>query len=107
MSKLDKIAEIFKRHVVIQGKEYQIYSLQEAKNYFANYVRRGTPSHRNLMSQLREKDKTVKAENPYRFEEINPKTGERSYCGIPIPPSAPPRPSDNAVWNAQTQQWEL
>lgn len=107
LSQLDKITEIFKRHVIVQGRESHIFSANEAKNYFANYARRGTPTYKTLMSELKEKQKVAKQTNPYRFENINPKTGERTYCGIIIPPSAPPRPSENAVWNPLTQQWEL
>ena len=38
-----------------------------------------------------------KTKDTYRFEQYNPDTGERPYCGIPIPHDAPPKPNDQAT----------
>ena len=38
------------------------------------------------------------------FKQRNPATGERSYCGVPIPHDAPPRPNSQAVWNVASVQ---
>ena len=46
-----------------------------------------------------------KDHNPY--EERDPTTGQRSYCGVPIPDGAPPRPNAQAVWNNETKQWKF
>ncbi len=118
--KRQEIAEIFKRHVILMGKETEIYSVKEAKNYFANYTRKGTQTHKELIQGLRVASRhgqvpcgrqggtagsSYDEEDLYRYEEVNLETGERSYCGIRIPQEAPPRPNENAVWN--NARWEL
>ena len=113
-----EITEIFKRHVIMMGKETEIFSVKEAKNYFANYTRKGTVTYKELIGELRQVASrhgqepcvgaaTCRSEVTMRieYEDINPETGERSYCGIRIPPEAPPRPNENAVWNKD--KWEL
>jgi len=111
-----EIAEIFKRHVILMGKETEIYSVKEAKNYFANYTRKGTTTHKELIGELRvasrhgqvsmrAASRCTQVTMQIGYEDVNPITGERSYCGIRIPPEAPPRPNENAVWNKD--KWEL
>ena len=34
----------------------------------------------------------------YKHEDVDPATGQRSYCGVPILSDAPPRPNVQAVW---------
>ena len=41
----------------------------------------------------------------YRYEDRNPETGQRSYCGVPIPDDAPPRPNNQAVWLPDKKVW--
>ena len=36
------------------------------------------------------------------FEQRNPKTKERSYCGVHIPTGAPPKPNTQTEWNEET-----
>ena len=36
------------------------------------------------------------------FEQRNPKTKERSYCGVHIPTGAPPKPNNQTEWNEET-----
>ncbi len=125
--KRQEIAEIFKRHVILMGKETDIYSVKEAKNYFANYTRKGTQTHKELIQVLQRQGAAARfdlrrssipcgssggtaglpcnEEDLYRYEEVDLETGERSYCGIRIPQEAPPRPNENAVWN--NARWEL
>lgn len=107
-----QIVEIFKRHVIMMGKDTEIHSVKEAKNYFANYTRKGTATYKELVEELRQVA-SRHGQAPcggevimrIEYEDVNPETGERSYCGIRIPPEAPPRPNENAVWNKG--KWEL
>jgi hypothetical protein len=46
--------------------------------------------------------KELIGQKPNRYEDFDPVTGQRSYCGIPIPPDAPPRADENMVWNKVT-----
>ena len=39
------------------------------------------------------------------FEEYNLATGERTICGIRVPPEAPPRPDSTSVWNSEWKEW--
>ena len=41
----------------------------------------------------------------YKYEDRDPSTGKRSYCGIPIPHDAPPKPNNQAVWNGEAGNW--
>ena len=41
----------------------------------------------------------------YRYEDRDPVTGKRSYCGLPIPDDAPPRPNTQAVWLPDKKVW--
>lgn len=33
------------------------------------------------------------------YESYNLQTGERSYCGVPLPADAPPRPNGRVTWD--------
>ncbi|MDR3118072.1 MAG: hypothetical protein LBU44_01380 [Mediterranea sp.] len=107
--KRTEIAGIFKRHVIIMGNDSQIISEKDAKNYFANFSRKGSITHKAILAELKREKTTLwkGKENPYRYEETDARTGERSYCGIPIPSDAPPRPDANSVWNKNHSCWEL
>lgn len=99
------IIALFKQHVRTYGKEETIGSLGEAKSYFSNFIRPGSPTCQRL-EQLLDRQATIEAEqNVYRFEQRNPTTGERSYCGMPIPETAPPRPDANSIWDECLWQW--
>ena len=84
----------FKRHVQALGSEKEILSPSDAKRYFCFYNTPGSVPFLKLMEYL----KQTEIVDPYRFEDRDPVTGERSYCGVPIPEDAPPRPNDQAVW---------
>ena len=99
-----RIVECFKNHVRALGKERSILSSSDAKQYFCFFLAPGSTPYQRLMAQLKQpSDK----DSPYRFEERDPITGQRSYCGVPIPPDAPPRPNAQAVWNEETHQWNF
>ena len=97
-----RIIDGFKEHVRALGKESAILSSSDAKRYFCCYFTPGSYTYQQLMVQLKQPDKN---HNP--FEERDPTTGQRSYCGVPIPDDAPPRPNAQAVWNSETKQWNF
>ena len=90
-----RIVEGFKRHVRAIGNEGQILSLSDAKHYFWFFMNPSSPTYKNLILELQKPaDK-----GEYKHEDYDAVTGQRSYCGIPIPADAPPRPNAQAVWN--------
>ena len=97
-----RIIDGFKEHVRALGKESAILSSSDAKRYFCCYFTPGSYTYQQLMVQLKQPDKD---HNPY--EERDPTTGQRSYCGVTIPDGAPPRPNAQAVWNNETKQWKF
>lgn len=105
LEQLPRIVAYFKRHVVTYGKEPTILSVADAKNYFSNFIRRGTPMQRELQALLNKQASHCHAADPYRYEQRHPETGKRTYCGQPIPADAPPRPHENAVWSQALKQW--
>ena len=99
--RFDEVLHHFKQHVRAVANESRILSPSEAKKYFCFYLTPGSTPYQKLMLHL----KQTEAKDVYRFEQRNPDTGERSYCGVPIPHNAPPRPNDQAVWNEETGNW--
>ena len=99
--RFDEVLQHFKQHVRAVANESRIVSPSEAKKYFCFYLTPGSTPYQKLMLHL----KQAEAKDVYRFEQRNPDTGERSYCGVPIPHHAPPRPNDQAVWNEETEKW--
>ena len=95
--RFDEVLHHFKQHVRAVANESRILSPSEAKKYFCFYLTPGSTPYQKLMLHL----KQTEAKDVYRFEQRNPDTGERSYCGIPIPHDAPPRPNDQAVWDGE------
>ena len=90
-----RIVESFKRHVRSLGNEGSILSPSDAKHYFFFFLNPSSPTYKNLILELQKPiDK-----GRYRYEDRDPATGRRSYCGIPIPDDAPPRPNAQAVWS--------
>ena len=89
-----RIVESFKRHVRSLGNEGSILSPSNAKHYFFFFLNPSSPTYKNLILELQKpKDK-----GKYKYEDRDPTTGKRSYCGVPIPDDAPPRPNAQAVW---------
>ena len=99
--RFDEVLQHFKQHVRAVANESLILSPSDAKKYFCFYLTPGSTPYQKLMLHL----KQTEAKDVYRFEQRNPNSGERSYCGIPIPHDAPPRPNDQAVWNEETGKW--
>jgi len=89
-----QIVENFKRHVRMLGNEGRILSPSDAKHYFCFFLDPGSVTFKKLWEELHKPIDKGK----FRFEDRDPTTGERLYCGIPIPVDAPPRPNDQAVW---------
>ena len=80
--------------------------MSEAEAYFANYIRRERPTRLFLEEKLKERSRMQNESislSPY--ETYNPLTGERSYCGVPLPADAPPRPNGRATWDNLKQSW--
>ena len=106
LNNLSFIRDLFKKHVVAQGNTGGITSVSEAEAYFANYIRRERPTRLFLEEKLTERSRMQNESislSPY--ETYNPLTGERSYCGVPLPVGAPPRPNGRATWDNLKQNW--
>ena len=89
-----RIVESFKRHVRAIGNEGHIVSSGDAKHYFWFFMNPSSPTYKNLILELQKPADKGK----YKYEDRDPATGQRSYCGVPIPADAPPRPNSQAVW---------
>jgi hypothetical protein len=89
-----EVLKHFKQHIQSLGNEKDIQSPSDAKRYFCFFNTPGSVTFRKLVDELQKPvDK-----GEYKFEDRNPTTGQRSYCGVPIPADAPPRPNSQAVW---------
>ena len=89
-----EVLKHFKQHIQSLGNEKDIQSPSDAKRYFCFFNTPGSVTFRKLVDELQKPvDK-----GEYKYEDRDPTTGERSYCGVPIPADAPPRPNDQAVW---------
>ena len=106
LNNLPFIRSMFKKHVVVQGSTERITSVSEAQAYFANYIRPGKPTRLFLEEKLKERSRMQNESNSLSpYETYNPLTGERSYCGVPLPADAPPRPNGRATWDNLKQSW--
>ena len=97
---LEVISKTFREHVLRQGPEVTICSLRDVKSNFSNYIRQGSITNKHLREVI-EKAATT---NVYRFEQLV--DGQRTYCGLPIPEGAPPRPAMTSVWDERKHCWE-
>ena len=106
LNNLSFIRDLFKKHVVAQGNTGGITSVSEAQAYFANYIRPGKPTRLFLEEKLKERSRMQNESTSLSpYETYNPLTGERSYCGVPLPADAPPRPNGRATWDNLKQSW--
>ena len=106
LNNLSFIRDLFKKHVVAQGNTGGITSVSEAEAYFANYIRRERPTRLFLEEKLKERSRMQNESTSLSpYETYNPLTGERSYCGVPLPADAPPRPNGRATWDNMKQSW--
>ena len=97
--------EIFKDHVLLHGKEKNIDSREEARNYFNNYTKEPRTSQALYATLLAIDARQQSAAPPdlHRYEQLV--NGRRTYLGCPIPDDAPPRPDATAFWNEATHSW--
>ena len=106
LNNLPFIRSMFKKHVVVQGSTERITSVSEAQAYFANYIRPGKPTRLFLEEKPKERSRMQNESTSFSpYETYNPLTGERSYCGVPLPADAPPRPNGRATWDNLKQSW--
>ncbi len=95
VNRFPEVLKHFKQHAQAVGNEKDIQSPSDAKRYFCFYNTPGSTPFRQLVAELQKPlDK-----GKYKYEDYNSATGQRSYCGMPIPADAPPRPNGQAVWN--------
>ena len=94
VQRFGEVLKHFKQHIQAVGNEMDIQSPSDAKRYFCFYNTPGSVTFRKLVDELQKPIDKGK----YKFEDRDPTTGERSYCGVPIPADAPPRPNSQAVW---------
>ena len=94
VKRFSEVLQHFKRHIQAVGNEKDIQSPSDAKRYFCFYNTPGSKPFRQLVDELHKPADKGK----YKYEDRDPATGKRSYCGVPIPDDAPPRPNNQAVW---------
>ena len=95
VNRFPEVLRHFKRHIQAVGNEKDIQSSSDAKRYFNNFNTPGSTTFQKLVDELQKPVDKGK----YKYEDRDPATGQRSYCGVPIPDDAPPRPNSQAVWN--------
>ncbi len=94
VNRFDEVLQHFKYHVQAVGNETNIRSLSDAKHYFNNF---NTPGSLTFIRMKAELQKPID-KGKFKHEDRDSATGKRSYCGVPIPADAPPRPNAQAVW---------
>ena len=94
VNRFPEVLKHFKLHVQAVGSEKDIQSPSDAKRYFCFYNTPGSTPFRQLVAELQKPIDKGK----YKHEDYDSATGQRSYCGVPIPADAPPRPNAQAVW---------
>ena len=94
VNRFPEVLRLFKLHVRAVGNEKDIQSPSDAKRYFCFFNTPGSAPFRKLVDELQKPIDRGK----FRYEEVDAATGQRSYCGVVIPPDAPPRPNSQAVW---------
>ncbi len=95
VNRFPEVLKHFKLHVQAVGNEKDIQSPADAKRYFCFYNTPGSAPFRQLVAELQKPIDKGK----YKYEDVDAATGQRSYCGVPIPSDAPPRPNEQAVWS--------
>ena len=94
VQRFGEVLQHFKQHIQAVGNEKDIQSPSDAKRYFCFFNTPGSVTFRKLVDELQKPVDRGK----YKHEDRDPTTGRRSYCGVPIPEDAPPRPNGQAVW---------
>ena len=98
-----QIIGLFKKHILLYGKEGGLLFFEDVKRYFSNYIAAGSPTCRMLREELMREIKERESRDVSRFESIV--DGKRMYLGRLIPDSAPPRPDNSAVWDDAHKRW--
>lgn len=98
-----QIIGLFKKHILLYGKEGGLFFFEDVKRYFSNYIAAGSPTCRMLREELMREIKERESKDVSRFESIV--DGKRMYLGRLIPDSAPPRPDNSAVWDDAHKRW--
>lgn len=98
-----QIIGLFKKHILLYGKESGLLFFEDVKRYFSNYIAAGSPTCRMLREELMREIKERESRDVSRFESVV--DGKRMYLGRLIPDSAPPRPDNSAVWDDAYKRW--
>lgn len=98
-----QIIGLFKKHILLYGKESGLLFFEDVKRYFSNYIAAGSPTYRMLREELMREIKERESRDVSRFESVV--DGKRMYLGRLIPDSAPPRPDNSAVWDDAHKRW--
>ena len=98
-----QIIGLFKKHILLYGKESGLLFFEDVKRYFSNYIAAGSPTCRMLREELMREIKERESRDVSRFESVV--DGKRMYLGRLIPNSAPPRPDNSAVWDDAHKRW--
>ena len=98
-----QIIGLFKKHILLYGKESGLLFFEDVKRYFSNYIAAGSPTCRMLREVLMRGIKERESRDVSRFESVV--DGKRMYLGRLIPDSAPPRPDNSAVWDDAHKRW--
>ena len=98
-----QIIGLFKKHILLYGKESGLLFFEDVKRYFSNYIAAGSPTCRMLREELMREIKEREGRDVSRFESVV--DGKRMYLGRLIPDSAPPRPDNSAVWDDAHKRW--
>ena len=101
VQRFDEVLQAFKEHVQSIAHESHIDSPSEAKKYFCFFNTPGSATFKRIAAMLQKPIDRGK----YKHEDRDPATGKRSYCGIPIPADAPPRPNAQAAWSEEKLKW--
>lgn len=98
-----QIIGLFKKYILLYGKESGLLFFEDVKRYFSNYIAAGSPTCRMLREELMREIKERESRDVSRFESVV--DGKRMYLGRLIPDSAPPRPDNSAVWDDAHKRW--
>ena len=98
-----QIIGLFKKHILLYGKESGLLFFEDVKRYFSNYIAAGSPTCRMLREELMREIKERESRDVSRFESVV--DGKRMDLGRLIPDSAPPRPDNSAVWDDAHKRW--
>lgn len=100
-----EIITVFKEHVIARGTDTNLTSTRQVKEYLYNFLSPGSVTQKRVAQHIQDLEEAARADDPYRYETVDPVTGQRMYSRRVIPPTAPPRPHRQSVWSDELQQW--